>query len=167
MPEKKLVCDFCYATLEKFSDVYCPECGYPARGSKDGQEKFIAANETTKKKIDEADTALSQARFAMLWPSLTAIIVTLALGHPTQHYVESGITLAFYLLFVAMYFVAALKPFPILILCFTILLGGILFSFLRGSISKGILLVPGIIALIYLNGIYSVWRAEKALEKIR
>jgi hypothetical protein len=158
-------CDFCFTKQEDLVNTFCPACGYPMKGSKEEQRKFFLANEKLKQKIDEAETALSQARFAMLWPSITAVVLSFGFGFPPHNIYQFLGPIVFYLLFVVLYFIVALKPFPLLILAFMILLSGILFSILHGNTLKFLLIVPGAIMLIYLNGIYSIRRAEKALEE--
>lgn len=164
MKNKNDFCEFCFTKQEDLVNAICPVCSYPMKGSKAQQDQFIASNEKLKQKIDEAETALSQARFAMLWPSLTAILLSFGFNFPPQNMLRFAITLGFYSIFVFAYFLVAWKPFPILLLAAMVLFTGILFSMAYGIVPKMLLIVPGVIWLIYLNGIYSVWRAEKALE---
>ncbi|MDQ3111249.1 MAG: hypothetical protein M3R17_15275 [Bacteroidota bacterium] len=160
-------CDFCFEKQEDLVNVMCPVCGYPMKGTKEAQTTFRSVNEKVKQKIDEAETALSQARFAMLWPSLTSIVITLAFNLPPKNIYQLAGTLGFYSIFVVLYFIVALKPLQILILASMILLSGILYSLSISVVPKTLLIVPAVILLIYLNCIYSTWRAEKALEGLQ
>ncbi len=159
-------CDFCFTKQEDFVNTICPFCGYPMKGHKTEQEQFISVNEKSKQTIDEAETALSQARFAMLWPSLTGVLLSFGFSFPPQHMLQFAITLAFYSIFILAYFLVAWRPRPILILTSTVLLTGILFSMAYGIVPKMVLVVPGVILLIYINAIYSAWRAEKVLDQM-
>jgi hypothetical protein len=164
--ENKFTCDFCFTKQEDLVNVFCPACGYPMKGSKQEQAQFAAANKKNKEKIDEAETALSQARFAMLWPSLAAFVINFAFDFPPRNMIVFAGTLGFYGIFVAAYFVVSWRPLPILILSAMILFSGMFFAFSNGMVSKILLIVPGVILLIYGNAIYSVWRAEKAVEEM-
>jgi hypothetical protein len=159
-------CDFCLEQQEDLVNVFCPTCGYPMKGNAQEQQNFKTQHEAVKQKIDEAETALSQARFAMLWPSLTSIVLTFSFNFPPKNLYEFAATLGFYAAFVVMYFIVALKPLAILILAAMMLLGGILFSLSMHTVPNGLLVVPGVIFLIYANAIYSLWRAEKALDTL-
>jgi hypothetical protein len=159
-------CDFCFEKQEDLVNVFCPVCGYPMKGTPQQQHNFKKQHEAIKQKIDESETALSQARFAMLWPSLTSIVISFTFSFPPKNmYIFAG-TLTFYAAFIAMYFIVSWKPLPILILAAMTLLGGILFSLSRHTVPNMVLVVPAVIFLIYVNAIYSVWRAEKALETL-
>lgn len=162
--EDKSTCEFCFTKQEDLVNVICPACGYPMKGEKQEQDRFRAANEKNKQKIDEAETSLSQARFAMLWPSLAGSVIQFTFDFPPKNLIAFGITMGFYLVFVAAYFVVSWKPLPILILVAMTLLGGVLFAISIGMLSKMLLIVPAIILLIYCNAIYTVWRAEKVVD---
>jgi hypothetical protein len=162
--KNNFTCDFCFTKREDLTNPHCAICGNPVNGTKDEKERFAAANEKLKQKIDEAETALSQARFAMLWPSLTAVILTFAFNFPPHNFYQFAGTLIFYAIFIGAYFIVAWQPFPILVLTSMLLLAGVLFTMWKGTALNPLLLVPGIILLIYLNAVYSVWRADKALE---
>jgi hypothetical protein len=163
---EKLACDFCYTKQEKFDELNCRECGFPLTGSEPVKAKFLADHEAEKQKIDEAETGLSQARFAMLWPSLTAILITFAFQFPPGNIPEFAVTIGYYGLFVVFYFIVSYRPVPILILSSLVLIAGILFSFANGMMFKIILIVPAMILFSFGNAIYLAKRAEKALEKM-
>ena len=162
--QDKSTCDFCFTKQEDLVNAICPACGYPMKGAEQEQERFMVANEKGKQKIDEAETSLSQARFAMLWPSLAGLVINFTFDFPPKNLLVFAITVGFYLLFVTAYFVVAWKPLPILILVAMTLLGGILFAISHELLSKMLLIVPAIILLIYCNAIYSVWRADRVVN---
>lgn len=166
MKEKNEFCDFCYTRQEDLVNVFCPACGYPMKGSKEEQAHFNKANEKKKQKIDEAETALSQARFAMLWPSLAAFVINFTFDFPPRNTTVFAGTLGFYAIFVVAYFVVSWRPLPILILSAMTLLSGMLFGISTGMLSNLLLIVPGVILLIYCNAIYSVWRADKIVDEM-
>jgi hypothetical protein len=161
------ICDFCFEKQEDLVNTICPACGYPMKGSQQEQQQFKAAHVKEKQKIDEAETSLSQARYAMLWPSLAAIVLNFIFDFPPQNMYVFAATLGFYAVFVGAYFVVAWRPLPILLLTSMFLLSGMIFAFSTNMIQNRLLIVPGIILLIYSNAIYSTWRAEKVVDGMR
>jgi hypothetical protein len=161
-------CDFCKTNYDGPYRTDCAECGYPVHGNAGEQAQFTAANEALKNVIDEAESALSWARFALLWPWLTALaLAAWQFLNPPVDLLSFGIVTFFCAIFIGCYFAAPWRPVPILILALTTLIVLLLVAFLRTGFVNVWYIIPAFLLVAYSNGLYTVWKSQKALEQKR
>ena len=148
-------CSFCYAKIPGPFDRNCPNCGFPVQGTAAEQESFVAQHTELKQEIDEAESALSWARFGMLWPGLGAIIGSLFFysALPGMLKLLAGVISGGIL--IAAYFLVPRKPVPVLLACVIYILLCIVTLYFEFSFSFSVYLLPLLILLTYGNALYT------------
>ncbi len=158
-------CDFCKTKYDGPYRIDCPGCGYPVHGDALQQAQFTAANTELKAVIDEAETALSWARFALLWPWLA--VLALAAWQfllPPADVPAFAVTAIFCMIFIGCYFAAPWRPVPVLILALTVLIISVLAAMVKMPFNV-MFIIPAFLLIAYSNALYTVWKSEKALEE--
>lgn len=164
-------CDFCGYELNNSTLEKCPKCNFTGQGTSEEKEKFRSENVELERLVQEADSALSWARFGMLWPWLTVIAIGLFyfLRKPVNISACLSLT-AISCIFIACYFAVQKKPIPILAMAFICLLLIISFGVFAMSILLSTtiywtpLIIPAILLLMYGNALYLNVKLEKKLS---
>lgn len=163
-------CNFCFAAETAPYTANCKECGFPIHGTSQEQAQFSVANADLKKVIDTAESALSNARFSLLWPWLTTLIGSgVYFLRPPANFLSFGILAALSLFFIAGYFVVAWKPVPVLLATTLVMLliVGLAFWYLHSLSMNSLIpeLIPLLITVVLARALYACYRVEKALDK--
>ena len=168
MPQPE--CEFCGTKQEGPYQVSCTECGYPIYGTPQEQQIFEEQHKELKTVLDKAESALSSARFALLWPSLAALVF-IGLGFWTHRLTMSGLMIGVAVpgIFIASYFLTPWKAVPILLIdsiVALLIIGMELYT--NKDLSLGGLIgiaIPVLVESIYVRALFVCRKAEKALEK--
>lgn len=168
-------CPFCAAEIKDPFAPVCVKCDFPLHGTDEMKENFRSENAESGQLIKRAVRAFNWARFGMLWPWLTAIIVagyflirTPALVQEMVFAFSSSVIISS--IFIFCYFTAPKKPVKILTLAFVLLLflalyglyAARMFLMFPGFWLK--MLVPAILLLMYGNALFLMIKMEKELK---
>lgn len=168
-------CEFCYSKLNVDAFNICPKCDFPVHGAIEEKENFRNENAELEQLIRSADKALSWARFGMLWPWLTAIVLAVcgiiffAAIIPGMIYTVL-FTLPIPLIFITCYFIVPKKPVPILTVAFVLMLSIILYGlyeirmFLMFPKVWLELIIPAILLFMFGNALFLMIKLEKTLK---
>jgi hypothetical protein len=167
-------CEFCQAELKNSSFANCKRCGFPISGTAIEKENFRNNNTELVELIQETDSALSWARFAMLWPWLTAIVVgaTYFLRSPVE-VVAFFATVTISSFFIFGYFAVKKKPVAILTAVFVVLLMLTVYSLYKAypffliGINWTPFLIPTILLIMFGNALFLMRKLERTLNEKR
>ncbi len=171
----KKECDFCGAEIKDPFVELCPRCDFPLHGAIEAQEKFRIENEKLDQLIKSADSALSWARFAMLWPWTAAILVAgyflISASVIVQEMVfafSSSVIISG--IFIFCYFAAPKKPLQSLTLAFVLLLFMTLYGLYAARMFLMFpnfwmkMIIPALMLLMYGNALFLMLKLRKTLR---
>lgn len=167
-------CNFCREELKDATLAECPRCNFPLNGTSEVQAKFRSENEELEQLIQEADSALSWARFGMLWPWLTIIVIGCFYFLRSPVNISACLSvIAISSIFIACYFAVLKKTIPVLTVAFICLLLITSYGMFAMSILLSIpifwtqFIIPAILLLMYGNALYLNIKLEKKLSDNR
>lgn len=172
----KKECDFCGAEIKDPFVELCPRCDFPLHGTIESQEKFISENEKLTQLIISADNALSWARFALLWPWITAILVAgyfliSAPGLVQEMVFAFSSSVIISSIFIFCYFTAPKKPLQSLTLAFILLLFMTLYGLYAARMFLMFpnfwlkMIIPALLLLMYGNGLFLMLKLDKTFRE--
>lgn len=161
-------CEFCMADLKDGNAGKCIRCGFPIQGTDQEKENFRIVNKELEQLIQEADSALSWARFGMLWPWLSSIVIGLCyfLRAPVDIYACAA-DIGLSSLFISCYFTVRKKPLPTLHGAFFALLMLTIFALYQSYEFSFRLafwtpyIIPAILLIMFGNALYLMRKLEK------
>ncbi|HTL82844.1 MAG TPA: hypothetical protein VL651_14120 [Bacteroidia bacterium] len=166
-------CEFCKSELKDVPAHECEVCGFPVKGTEQEQQDFMMVNAELKSLIDESETALSWARFVMLWPWVGAFIMgSFYFLRPPIQWIAFFASLTICTVFIAAFFAVKKKPVEVLTSVFTVyvmtLIIGLfeardLISFNTKFLST--MIIPVIMFIMLGNALYLERKVQKAFRE--
>lgn len=158
-------CPFCEYPLHDYASATCPTCGYPVFGSETQQQHFRETHEPLRSVLDEGEWGLSWARFFQLWPGVGLLGISGWLFYSGIEPIAQIINVIGGALLIGLFFLTELRPMLAMTIS-SLLLTGLGVTYLLLHYRWLVIWTPfSLVYLSQLNGLYGIWKIERALKQ--